>query len=1095
MDQNNGQNTGSSADQSKDQSSNAANAEHQSEQTTQQGSVNEHDEAYKRETVIETSFSNAQVRAEEEAMQAVKLDYDLDDLDSADLNNLRNELKALRQDKAELERKRFVDNSLSRFTEIMRLRVDSTLETWADNLLAELVPFVEGLQAALFMVDEHDDGSRKLRCIGGYAMPKDALRELEIGQGVTGQAAKNGKVLYFSSDDNFESHTESSLSKIDAEVLLVQPLIQNETVEGVLELTSLEGLSKDKREFLEELSDSMAGTLVTLRNQVRIQDLFQEAQQRQEELQAQEEEMRQNVEELQATQEEMKRLQKQAENSEKRIRSMMNNIPMGVVVLLKDKTPFFANQQAEKLLERDFNDIDRLENFTDTFNFKKPGTDERYEKEEQMMDAISAGEEKRVDDVEMLRKDGTRMPLELTGAAVTNDKGEVSFIIITLADISDRKLQEQEIRAQNEELGAREEEMRQNLEELEATQEQMKHMQQRAERQKLILDAILDSNSDTIIAVDTDMKILAVNKVVRDQYEASGIKIKTGKPIFDYLPEEQHKSYKEKFGRALQGERFTENHEYAQNGATTYYEIDYYPIKSRRDEIIGAASVASDVSERYEQMNMLREIQRSLTVINEVTPIIEFTPEGVIQRVNDKAQELFGYSANELINHHHRMLVPEHIKNADAYKQMWEKIGRGEMYGGTFERINKDGETIYLQGNYTPIYDQGGELYRVAKVAVDVTEEVKSRAEADRAEAQLQKLVKEAPIGVCVTKPDYTFEQVNQAYLDIYGFEKMEDVIGKPFTIVTKTDDVDFWKKKHDDFLAGEDETRGKFTVVHHDGHEMTIMADSTRITGADGEPRKVTYVLDITEQQAREERLATMVKEAPIGVCLTNPDAVFEEVNQKYLEIYGFKNEEDVIGKPFTIVTKPDEEEFWLKKHEDFLETGDEVRGRFTVKNTRGEEMTIHADSTRIVGPDGRPRKVTYVIDIDDLKIDGEAGAAQPAASTPSLPGYLPAGAWSWNLQDDSVELSEELRNLLGHTKKSWKQDKDYLHSLIHPDDLPTFNALADDYLAGKQTQHNQKLRLKQKDGAYLAVRNFGELMKDADDKPLKITGVMLAC
>ncbi len=973
MDQNTGPNNGSSADQSnpshnQDRNTGQAPTDASFSGGEEANPLEERRQASPGEAVIETTFSDAQGRAEDDAMAAVKLDYDLEDLDSADLDNLRKELQALRQDKAELERKRFVDNSLSRFTEIMRLRVESTLESWADNLLAELVPFVEGLQAALFMVDEHDDGSRKLRCIGGYAMPKDALRELEIGQGVTGQAAKNGKVLYFSSDDNFESHTESSLSKIDAEVLLVQPLIQNEKVEGVLELTSLDALSKDKREFLEELSDSMAGTLVTLRNQVRIQDLFQQAQQRQEELQAQEEEMRQNVEELQATQEEMKRLQKQAENSEKRIRSMMNNIPMGVVVLLKDKTPFFANQQAEKLLDRDFNEIDRLESVTDEFNFKKAGTEARYEKEEEMMNAIFAGEEKRVDDVEMVREDGSRVPLELTGAAVRNDNGEVSFIIITLADISDRKLQEQEIRAQNEELGAREEEMRQNLEELEATQEQMKHTQQRAERQKLILDAILDSNEDTIIAVDTDMKILAVNKVVRDQYEASGIKIKTGKPIFDYLPEQQHDSYKEKFGRALQGERFTEHHETEQNGATTYYEIDYYPIKSRRDEIIGAASVASDVSERYEQLNMLREIQRSLTVINEVTPIIEFTPDGIIQRVNDKAQELLGYSADELINNHHRMVVPEHIQDTDEYKQMWEKLGKGEMYSGTFERVNKAGETIYLQGNYTQVRDENGELTRVAKVAMDVTEEVQSR------------------------------------------------------------------------MLAGRS-----------------------------------------------EERLNLLVTEAPLGVCMYNDEGTFEFVNKRYADIYGYDSPEEMIGEHFTIIIPKAQREAWRNQMEEAMAARQTFDGVFDVENIKGKAMKVRVSSAEMLGQDGRKRHFSYV-----EVLDGDVTAAADQAE---LPAYLPAGAWSWNLQDDSVTLSEELRNLLGHTKKSWKQSKDYLQELIHPDDLPAFNALADDYLVGKQSEHNLKLRLKQKAGEYVEVRNFGELLHDANDKPLEISGVMLAC
>ena len=898
---------------------------------------------------------------------AVSLNYDITNLDDRELKSLQEELLALRQDKSELERKRFVDNSLSRFTELMRLKVDSTLDSWADTLLAELVPFVDGLQAALFMIDDANPETPKLKCIGGYAMPKDALRELEIGQGITGQAAKNGKTLYFSSDDNFESHTESSLSKIDAEVLLVQPLIQNDKVEGVLELTSLEGLDTDKREFLEELSDSMAGSLVTLRNQVRIQQLFGEAQQRQEELQAQEEEMRQNVEELQATQEEMKRLQKQAENSEQRIRTMMNNIPMGVVVLLKDLTPFFANTLAEDMLDIDFNLIDRIDNVSQTFSLFLAGSDEPYPEEHLPHNSALEGESKTLSDVEF-KKDDRRVPLEITGAPVRNAQGEVTYAIITLADISERKQQETEIRQQNEELGAREEEMRQNLEELEATQEQMKHMQQRAERQKLILDAILDSNEDTIIAVDNNMNILTVNEVVRQQYKASDINIKSGKPIFDYLPEEQHDEYREKFQRALNDERFTEHLEYEHDGATLHYDIDYYPIKSKRGEIIGAASVAQDVSERYEQINMLRDVQRSLTVINEVTPILEFTPDGIIQRVNESAQAVFGYTADELINQHHRMLVPEHTRESEDYAQFWAHLAKGETYTGTFERITKDGDSIFLIGNYSPVYNDDGELERVVKVAVDVTDEVQARKSADQAESQL----------------------------------------------------------KH-------------------------------------------------------------IVTEAPLGVCMYNDEGIFEFVNQRYADIYGYESPQVMIGEHFTIIIPEAQREEWREAMTEAMKAGETFDGVFDVVNVKGEEMKVRVSSAKLEGNDGAMRHFSYVEVLDNE--DATTGSLLNGG----LPGYLPAAGWAWHLKTDEVVLSDELRELLGHTKKAWKPSKDYLQSIIHADDLPAFNQLADDYLAGKAEKHDQSLRIQTKGSSYGEFRNLGELVTDADGKPETIRGIFM--
>ncbi len=235
-------------------------------------------------------------------------------------------------------------------------------------------------------------------------------------------------------------------------------------------------------------------------------------------------------------------------------------------------------------------------------------------------------------------------------------------------------------------------------------------------------------------------------------------------------------------------------------------------------------------------------------------------------------------------------------------------------------------------------------------------------------------VIQTAPVGICVTDSDGKFVDINDAYTSIYGYTK-EELLGEHFTKVVFPDQNDFWKKKHKDFIQGADETRGEFRVRHKDGHELTILTDSTRITGADGRPQKVTYVIDITERkeqeaklQFSEQRLQTMVQTAPVGICVTNDEGRFEQVNETYLQIYKY-TEEELIGKSFTKVVKPEDKSFWLKKHDDFLAGADETRGEFTVLDKHGKELTILADSARIYGDDGKPRKVTYVIDITERK------------------------------------------------------------------------------------------------------------------------------
>jgi len=123
-----------------------------------------------------------------------------------------------------------------------------------------------------------------------------------------------------------------------------------------------------------------------------------------------------------------------------------------------------------------------------------------------------------------------------------------------------------------------------------------------------------------------------------------------------------------------------------------------------------------------------------------------------------------------------------------------------------------------------------------------------------QSEARLRTIIDATPLGICITNANYIFEYVNKAYADIYGYHPSE-MLGKPFTMIVEPEKADFWRDLHDKYLAGYKEIRGEWTTVHKSGKKLTILADAARIVGADGKPKKVTFVMDITElTRLREE-------------------------------------------------------------------------------------------------------------------------------------------------------------------------------------------------------------------------------------------------
>jgi PAS domain S-box-containing protein len=113
---------------------------------------------------------------------------------------------------------------------------------------------------------------------------------------------------------------------------------------------------------------------------------------------------------------------------------------------------------------------------------------------------------------------------------------------------------------------------------------------------------------------------------------------------------------------------------------------------------------------------------------------------------------------------------------------------------------------------------------------------------------------------------------------------------------------------------------------------------------------------------------IMAIVQSTPSGICITDEQGFFEYVNPAYCAIYGYQVAE-LIGEKFTIVVPASQKARLIELHDRFIAGTNEVRGEWPVRNKSGEELFILADAVRIIGSDGRPKKVTFVTDITARK------------------------------------------------------------------------------------------------------------------------------
>jgi PAS domain-containing protein len=210
-----------------------------------------------------------------------------------------------------LEDRLWMDSTLSKFDEVLRINYDKSIEVFADIVIAETCEIVQAISGSFFVVDDE----QKIFAKAGYGctlatMPKTSFM---LGEGIIGQVAKSKATRHISNIPTQSIRISTSLGQINACSLICLPLIFNEKVYGIIELISLNIFETRFVDFLERLSKNIASTLQSIQTNIKTKELLIKLQQETEQRAAQEEELRQNLEELQSTQEHTYKQQQELE--------------------------------------------------------------------------------------------------------------------------------------------------------------------------------------------------------------------------------------------------------------------------------------------------------------------------------------------------------------------------------------------------------------------------------------------------------------------------------------------------------------------------------------------------------------------------------------------------------------------------------------------------------------------------------------------------------------------------------------------------------------------------------------------------------------
>jgi methyl-accepting chemotaxis protein len=245
-----------------------------------------------------------------------------------------------------------------------------------------------------------------------------------------------------------------------------------------------------------------------------------------------------------------------------------------------------------------------------------------------------------------------------------------------------------------------------------------------------------------------------------------------------------------------------------------------------------------------------------LAAIDKALAVIEFTLDGKIIKANKNFLDLMGYTLEEIKGRHHRIFVAEEERNAPAYAQFWQKLGRGEYDQRLYRRIAKSGHEVWIQATYNPIIDAIGRPFKIVKYARDVTQQQLQAADFSGQITAINKVRAVIEFDV-----NGNILHANNNFLRAVGYS-LSEIVGKHHAIFVEPAErasaqyQEFWKR-----LAAGQYDAGLYRRVKKNGDALWLQANYNPIFDMDGRVFKVVkYATDVSIQTHATQTLQAAV-------------------------------------------------------------------------------------------------------------------------------------------------------------------------------------------------------------------------------------------
>lgn len=346
----------------------------------------------------------------------------------------------------------------------------------------------------------------------------------------------------------------------------------------------------------------------------------------------------------------------------------------------------------------------------------------------------------------------------------------------------------------------------------------------------------------------------------------------------------------------------------SKDGSLYWVDSTIVPFVNDQGQPVQYLAIRTDITARKQAEMALQESQRFAQSIADSSPNILYIHDFITQQnlyINRELTTILGYTPGDLARMgsqvSQELLHPEDLAGYFAHQQQLQLAADDEIIEIEYRVRNINGTWRWLAArNAVFKRDSEGRVIQYIGVAQDITERKEASVALEKYAREVEDLYNNAPCGYYSLDAEGIIIKINNTQLQWLGYTR-EEMVGQKYTNFLTDESRQIFLEAYPKFKEIGFIRDIECHLVRKNGTELPILVNATAVKNADGTYlHSRTTVFDITERREAEKKLKhqlAVIEAAVDGIAILENN-LFTYVNQAHLQLFGYENSGELLGK-----------------------------------------------------------------------------------------------------------------------------------------------------------------------------------------------------